>query len=111
MLSFDVGHLQIDLVGVHRAISVEGSPCGGELGASPADQRSAADVQKRPRFGSIDRLILVGLFGGLSTARDALAIVQPDTVIRWHRAGFRAYGVGNRKFAGEGRRCRWKYAA
>jgi hypothetical protein len=46
---------------------------------------------KRPRFGSIDRLIFVGLFRGLSTARDALAIVQPDTVIRWHRAGFRAY--------------------
>jgi hypothetical protein len=66
---------------------------------------------KRPRFGSIDRLTFVDLFRGLSTARDALAIVQPDTVIRWHRAGFRAYGVGNRKFAGEGRRCRWKYAA
>jgi transposase InsO family protein len=46
---------------------------------------------KRPRFGSIDRLIFVGLFRGLSTARDALAIVQPATVIRWHRAGFRAY--------------------
>ena len=46
---------------------------------------------KRPRFGSIDRLIFVGLFRGLSTTRDALAIVQPATVIRWHRAGFRAY--------------------
>jgi hypothetical protein len=33
-------------------------------------------VPKRPHFGSIDRLILVGLFGWLSTARDALAIVQ-----------------------------------
>ncbi len=71
-------------------------------------QRTAS---KRPRFCSIDRLTFVGLFRGLSTARDALAIVQPDTVIRWHRAGFRAYGVGDRKFAGEGRRCRWKYAA
>jgi len=38
---------------------------------------------KRPRFGSIDRLIFVGLFRGLSTARDELAIVQPATVIRW----------------------------
>jgi hypothetical protein len=43
MPPFDAGHLQIDLVGVHRAISVEGSPCGGELGATPADQRPAAD--------------------------------------------------------------------
>src|SRR5258705_13764085 len=24
-------------------------------------------------------------------ARDALAIVRPDTVMRWHRAGFRSY--------------------
>jgi NAD(P)-dependent dehydrogenase (short-subunit alcohol dehydrogenase family) len=34
---------------------------------------------KRLRFGSIDRLIFVGLFRGLSTARDALTIVQPAT--------------------------------
>ena len=45
----------------------------------------------RPRFGSIDRLIFVGLCGFFPNVRDALAIVQPDTVIRWHRAGFRAY--------------------
>ena len=45
---------------------------------------------KRLRFGSIDRLIFVGLFRGLSTAHDALAIVQPATVIRRHRAGFRS---------------------
>src|SRR5262245_7987406 len=25
------------------------------------------------------------------TARSALAIVRPDTVVRWHRAGFRCY--------------------
>ena len=48
-------------------------------------------VPKRPHFGSIDLLIFVGLFRGLSTARDALAIIQPTTVIRCHRAGFRAY--------------------
>jgi hypothetical protein len=39
-------------------------------------RRTAA---KRLRFGSIDRLIFVGLFRGLSTARDALTIVQPAT--------------------------------
>ena len=83
--------LQIDLVGAHRAISVEGSPCGRELGATPADQRPARTAPNRPRFGSIDRLIFVGLFRGLSTADDALAIVQPATVMRWHRAGFSAY--------------------
>ena len=29
--------------------------------------------------------------GSSPCVRDALAIVQPETVIRWHRAGFRAY--------------------
>jgi hypothetical protein len=46
---------------------------------------------RRPRFGSIDRLIFVGLYRSFPNVLDALAIVQPETVIRWHRAGFRAY--------------------
>jgi hypothetical protein len=55
---------------------------------------------KRLRVGSIDRLIFVGLFRGLSTARDALAIVQPATVIGCTERGFKPIGVGNREFAG-----------
>ena len=45
---------------------------------------------KRLPFRSIDRLILGGvrLFPKMY---DALAIVRPDTVIRWHRTGFRLY--------------------
>jgi transposase InsO family protein len=46
---------------------------------------------KRPRFSSIDRLIFVGLYRLFPNVGDALAILKPDTVIRWHRAGFRAY--------------------
>jgi transposase InsO family protein len=46
---------------------------------------------KRPAFSSIDQLIFVGLYRLLPGVRDALAIVKPDTVIRWHRTGFRAY--------------------
>jgi transposase InsO family protein len=46
---------------------------------------------KRFSFRSIDRLIFVGLYRWFPDVRDALAIVKPDTVIRWHRAGFRAY--------------------
>jgi hypothetical protein len=66
---------------------------------------------KRPRFGSIDRLIFVGLFRGLSTAHDALAIIQPATVIRWHRAGFRAYWRWKSRVRGGRPMVRWKYAA
>jgi hypothetical protein len=46
---------------------------------------------RRPIFISIDRLILGGVCRLCPKIYDALAIVRPDTVIRWHRAGFRSY--------------------
>ncbi len=46
---------------------------------------------KRPTFGSIDRMIFAGLYGLAPGVLSALAIVRPETVIRWHRAGFRLY--------------------
>src|ERR1700746_1099824 len=46
---------------------------------------------KRLRFASIDRLILGGTCRLFPKMCEALAIVQPDTVIRWHRTGFRLY--------------------
>jgi transposase InsO family protein len=46
---------------------------------------------KRLRFGSIDRLILGGICWLFPKMYDTLAIVRPETVIRWHRAGFRLY--------------------
>ncbi len=46
---------------------------------------------KRPTFGSIDRVVFAGLYGLAPGVLSALAIVEPETVIRWHRAGFRLY--------------------
>src|SRR6266851_10227588 len=46
---------------------------------------------KRLRFVSIDRLILGGVCRLFPKMYDALAIVRPETVMRWHRAGFRSY--------------------
>jgi transposase InsO family protein len=46
---------------------------------------------RRLRFGSIDRLILGGVCRLFPKMYDTLAIVRPDTVIRWHRAGFKLY--------------------
>src|SRR5712675_2027666 len=46
---------------------------------------------RRQSFGIFDRLIFVSLYRLFPKACDALAIVKPDTIIRWHRAGFRAY--------------------
>jgi hypothetical protein len=46
---------------------------------------------KRPQFGRLDRLLWVWLSKRWAGWREALHIVRPDTVIRWHRQGFRAF--------------------
>ena len=46
---------------------------------------------QRLTFSSIDRLVFAGLYRLAPGVLDALKIVKPETVIRWHRAGFRAY--------------------
>ena len=47
--------------------------------------------QQRLSFSSIDRLVFAGLYRLAPGVLDALKIVRPETVIRWHGAGFRAY--------------------
>jgi hypothetical protein len=45
----------------------------------------------RIRLTNPDRLFLVQLYRWFPSMLQVLAIVQPETVIRWHRAGFRSY--------------------
>src|SRR5258708_19688511 len=47
---------------------------------------------KKQTFSSIDRLTFVCLYR--LGVRDALALVKPETVVKWHRAGFRSYWRG-----------------
>src|SRR5437016_14419823 len=51
-------------------------------------QRSA---RKRPKLTCRDRLLWVCLSRLWSDWRSALAIVRPETVLAWHRAGFRLF--------------------
>jgi len=51
-------------------------------------QRSA---RKRPKLTLWDRLLWVWVSRIWSDWRSALAIVQPETVVAWHRAGFRLF--------------------
>ena len=44
---------------------------------------------KRPTFTRTDRILLVLLARVVRTWRQALLIVQPDTLLRWHRELFR----------------------
>ena len=46
---------------------------------------------RRVRLWNIDRLLLVWLHRLYPSLLDAIIIVQPETVLRWHRRGFRAY--------------------
>ena len=46
---------------------------------------------KRLAFSNVDRLVFAGLHRLAPGVLDALKILKPQTVIRWHRAEFRAY--------------------
>src|SRR5207253_9397514 len=46
---------------------------------------------KRQTFSAMDHLIFAGLYRLAPTVLNALAGLKPDTVIKWHRAGFRSY--------------------
>src|SRR6202049_362894 len=66
------------------------------LGAEILILRHQLNIQrrhlpKRLAFSAMDRLIFVGLYRLAPNTIKALTIVKPDTVIRWHRAGFRLY--------------------
>jgi len=45
---------------------------------------------KRPDVRPADRALLVLLAGRVRAWREALLLIQPETLLRWHRAGFPA---------------------
>src|ERR1700758_2071557 len=46
---------------------------------------------KRVAFNIFDRVVFAGHYRLAPGVLSALAIVKPETVIRWHRAGFRVF--------------------
>jgi hypothetical protein len=66
------------------------------LGAEILILRHQLNIQrrhlpKRLTLSAMDRLIFVGLSRLAPSTLNALTIVKPETVVRWHRAGFRSY--------------------
>lgn len=51
----------------------------------------AARAVKRPDLRTLERGLLVMLAGKLPHWRDAMLLVKPDTILRWHREGFRLF--------------------
>src|ERR1043166_4770648 len=66
---------------------------------------------KRVAVSSIDRLLLVGLYRLAPGILEALKIIRPETLLRWHRAGFEPIGVGSPDRAEVGRRQQRTFAA
>src|SRR5512143_411588 len=48
-------------------------------------------VPSKPKLTVADRLLFVWLYRLFPAVLNAVAIVQADTVVRWHRTGFRLY--------------------
>ena len=91
MLLVDERCLQPDLVGADRLFRSRAS-----LHAEILTLRHQLNVLRRKSpqrltFSNIDRLVFSGLYWLGPGVLEALKIVRPETVIRWHRAGFRAY--------------------
>src|SRR6476646_5352623 len=48
-------------------------------------------VRGRPEFTNGDRWFLIQLDRWFLSVLSAIAVIQPETLVRWHRAGFRRY--------------------
>lgn len=60
-------------------------------------------TNRQPKIKTIDRIFWI-LFSRIwSSWRDSLVIVQPDTVVRWHKRGFKQFWKYKSKVKGRGR--------
>jgi hypothetical protein len=48
-------------------------------------------VPSKPKLVVADRLLFVWLFRLFPSVLNAINVVQPETIIRWHRTGFGQY--------------------
>ena len=48
-------------------------------------------VPSKPKLTVADRLLFVWLYRLFPSVLNAVTIIQPETIIRWHRTGFRLY--------------------
>jgi hypothetical protein len=74
-----------------RARQLAGSFASRNPGPSTSAQCTKAESPKRLALGNTDRLLFVGFYRFFPKVLEALRILKPETVLRWHRAGFRAY--------------------
>ena len=61
-------------------------------------------VPPKPKLTVADRLLFVWAYRLFPSVLSAVTIIQPDTIIRWHRAGFRLHWRWKSRSLGGGRR-------
>ncbi len=61
-------------------------------------------VPGRVRLTNSDRWFFVQLYRSFPSILQVLTIIHPETLVRWHRAGFRGYWRGGRVHGEGGRR-------
>ena len=61
-------------------------------------------VQGRIRLSNNDRWFLIQLYRWFPSILQVLTIVRPETLVRWHRAGFRYYWRWKSRPRGGGRK-------
>lgn len=82
----------------------------GRLEAENAALRHQVTVIRRQVHGTVrlltnlDRLFLVQLYRWIPSVLKAVVVVQPETLVRWLRAGFRATGAGSQNREEGGRK-------
>src|SRR5262249_13235008 len=86
----------IALFWLFRAVSVSPFKSKNRLAAENAALRHQLIVLQRRVRGRVqltngDRLFLVQLYRWFPSVVRAITIIRPETLIRWHRAGFRRY--------------------
>jgi len=64
----------------------------------------------RPHLRWLDRALFIWLYRRCPRILDAITVIRPETVVRWHRKGFAAYWRWKSRSAGGGHGSPKRYA-
>jgi hypothetical protein len=78
-------------VDARHPVPVENIASGAALGSAPAERIAPEGHRSARSFSNFDRVIFICLYRIAPRILDALTIVEPATVVRWHRTGFRLF--------------------
>ena len=87
----DEGSVQADSRRTAFALQVESKAGSRNPDPTATDQRASSAGTETTAPQQFRRFLFVWLYHWFPSVLGAIVIVRPETIIRWHRAGFRAY--------------------